>query len=364
MIQPAKSRVIMVVTRVFVLPFALVLTIVRPIDAYIGRKFPSRNPFVYLPSTSSYDGVLCQSLHEESYGADETGVRLESIRQTLAKMQHLQNPSDSTQQLLGETAIDSLALNQIIQKATKVRVGPSSIANAGKGLFAAQNVKAGTIVSFYPVHGMGVDCLLSSSSVCLGSNDQDQAYFDSQERTDSSGNNSLSNYMLYLIGSRPIGTDTQFSFEPGPDVRPFVDVNPAREDSNGWLGHYVNDGATVVSNDESGQIEYYQQSRSRKNCVHIPFGPAPILATVTTRKVKKNEEFFTSYGVSYWLDALIESNSSIDGAGDNDEPTENVIEEAQLLAKDIFDAMQRARLTYVNQQEELNKVYTQLPLDV
>ena len=132
-------------------------------------------------------------------------------------------------------------------------------------------------------------------------------------------------------------------------------MNPNQSDSNGgWIGHYINDGATVSTNSEVGMLDYYSASRQCKNCVHIPFGPAPLIATVTTRKVNKGEELFTSYGCLYWIENILKEGE------DCADITEAVQMEAKQTAQDLFSAMQSARTRYVNQQAELQETFTKI----
>ena len=215
----------------------------------------------------------------------------------------------------------------------------TSLAGAGKGLFALQNIKAGTLIGFYPVHAIGVD-FGNDTSVCLAITADDQEYFDSQS--------AAFNFVHYLIRSQRMG-DADF----GSD-RLYIDVNPGRAVCEGWISLYINDGATVTINSEKGMLDYYVASRLRKNCVHVPFGPAPIHATVTTRKVKKGEELFTSYRCSFLLEALLH----------DEEICANITEAVQLqdklTAQDLFDAMILARKTYDNLQAEMERAFATL----
>jgi hypothetical protein len=68
--------------------------------------------------------------------------------------------------------------------------------------------------------------------------------------------------------------------------------------NNGFDGHRVNDGATILTNDEAGTLAYYHASRLLKNCIHVPFGPCPVLALIATRNVLCGEELLTTYGCS------------------------------------------------------------------
>ena len=211
-----------------------------------------------------------------------------------------------------------------------VKVDTSSIPNAGKGLFALRNLKAGTILGYYPAHAIGFD-RDDGDALYLTASQNDQEYFDGTNHTD---------YVQFIVGSRPVGETAL-----GPGL--FVDVNPSAEMADGWLAHYVNDGATVLSNTDAGILDYYQQTRERKNCVPIPFGPSPLLVSVTTRKVKKGEELFTSYGCMYWLETLLAEGEECT------EISQQVQAEAQMAAKDLLKAMQQARAVHVDQETTL-----------
>jgi len=265
---------------------------------------------------------------------DTTDDRHVDIRAALDRMQTLQSG--------GSPPPGMEELQRRISKTVSRR--ESSIVGAGQGIFATRNIKAGVIVGFYPVHGIGAD-FTDASSVCIGETLRDQEYFDA----DASGDE-RANYIQYLIGSRRIGTA-----EFGTDTRLYVDVNPGRIDSGGgWITHYINDGATVATNSEGGMLDYYVASRQCKNCVNIPFGPAPLIATVTTRKIKKGEELFTSYGCLYWIESLLQEGEECADV------TEAVQMEAKQAAQDLFTAMQNARTTYATQQAELQETFAGL----
>lgn len=222
------------------------------------------------------------------------------------------------------------------------------------GLFATKNIKAGTIISLYPIHAVGVTCETETSTTTTYTalDPEDQSYFDEKDGS----NAQKANYVHFLIGSRPFGGGSNnnnnnanpISFTE--DETLFVDVNPDRPASSPWLSHYVNDGAIVQSNDEEGVLKYYRESNNAKNCVITPFGPSPMLVTVTTRKVKKGEEFFTSYGCSYWIDAML------DDEEESTDMTERIIAEARQTASNIFTTMNQAKVTYAAHSDALEEV--------
>lgn len=235
-------------------------------------------------------------------------------------------------------------------KVSPVHVKASSIPNAGVGLFARTGIPTGSIVSLYPVHAIGIDTEGRGDTVYLSSS--------------STGDDNASprdyglDYIQYLMGSRPLG-DTVTSMGGGV----FVDAHPSkRDDADGWLSHYINDGATVASNTEHGILQYYADSRERKNCVQVPFGPSPVLVTVTTRPIERGEELFTSYGCFYWLEKILPLPATTMMPRDVDdeectEITESVLLQAKGTAQDIFQAMQSCRIKYKDHEEYLYEAF-------
>ncbi|CAB9503881.1 expressed unknown protein [Seminavis robusta] len=184
-----------------------------------------------------------------------------------------------------------------------VQVDQSTVPNAGLGLLANTNLEEGTVVSFYPVHGIGMDHTSTggTTAAIASTNDVDQDFFDTQQDQDGR------NYRQCLL--RPL---TGYSTTIRGKEKLFIDVNPHRSVHPGWTSHCVNDGATILPQPQGYQEEqvltYYEQSLQKQNCVQIPFGPVPLMATVTTRAVDAGEELFTCYGAAYWLPVVGDPN--------------------------------------------------------
>jgi len=180
-------------------------------------------------------------------------ARTQAIRGAFDRLEHLHETSS--------------AFFQKLDKLVVVRASSIDGGAAGRGLFARKNIKAGSIISFYPVHGIGGD----DGSACVGASDDIQKYFD-REGADTS-------YVQYLVGSRPFMSQDSKELFGGEAM--YIDVDPTVQVDPGWLSHFINDGATVdLPGDEACMLDYYTRSRAAKNCVHVPFGPCPVIATV------------------------------------------------------------------------------------
>jgi hypothetical protein len=263
---------------------------------------------------------------ENNNGADASIE--ESLRQGLDKMNQAMTPA---------FFLDDPVLKTFYSKICKnVEIRESSIEGAGRGLFAKKAIKANTIVSFYPAHTLGVD----GQGFVVTSDEDD--YF----------RNHPSSQSAYLHC-----TDQPLFQRPSMLVNNneepiYLDINPNREIVGGWVSQIINDGATVEENSDKGVLDYYRASGKSKNCIHIPFGPSPILATVTTKKVKKGEELLTSYGGTYWLGVWLDVHGE-----EGVTITPAIQSEIQASARDLMQSMQSVNLLYKSQLEALQSAF-------
>jgi hypothetical protein len=118
----------------------------------------------------------------------------------------------------------------------------------------------------------------------------------------------------------------------------------------------INDGATISSPSQETVLDYYEASKLAKNCIHIPFGPSPIIATVTTKKVKRGQEFLTTYGSTYWLGVV--SNDTRDVVT----MTPEIQAQIQTTAVDLTKSMASVSVVYANQIQALETEFNKLLL--
>jgi hypothetical protein len=225
-----------------------------------------------------------------------------------------------------------------------MEVKESSIAGAGLGLFSKKKIKAGTIISFYPAHiiGLGFGDDIKKDMIVS---------FDASGKTHEPVQTADEAYVHNILGKRPL-MKVDISETLGGEIM-FIDVDTSQVESPCFVSHRINDAATVLSNSEEGVLAYYQKSHDAKNCVHVPFGPSPLLATVTTKKVNKGDEFLTTYGCSYWLENLLNDK----GEAEETEMTEAIIKEAKEVAKDVFKGMESVAMTNADEARELQAIF-------
>eukprot|EP00980_Cylindrotheca_fusiformis_P007528 scaffold1561_cov129-Cylindrotheca_fusiformis.AAC.20 len=278
----------------------------------------------------------CSRLHAGS-PVDST-ILTDKLLSGLERMDRVMSPD-----FLDQCGGSLKQLNSNIVKS--VKVAESSIPEAGKGLFATKNIKAGTIVSFYPAHTLGVEYGDESFFVTLS--DADRNYF----------NDCPPHASSYLHATdQPIFKRHSVIADLGAEVSHlplYLDVNPNREVSPAWVSQFINDGAIMPDNTESGISVYYKESKLKKNCIHIPFGPSPILATIATKKIKKGEELFTSYGCVYWIGVQFPNE-------EGSRMTEQIQQQINDSAQDLFSAMNLASTRYVNQMQELQSAFGEI----
>lgn len=286
----------------------------------------------------SFSSCCFTSTNLHASGSVDYSVLTDRLLIGLEKMDQIMSPEYLDQR---GGSLKQLSSNII----KSVEVAESSIAGAGKGLFATKNIKAGTIVSFYPAHALGVEA--GNESFFVSRDMADKQYFGDHPSDVSS----------YLHATdQPIFNRSSLLADLGTEASGlplYLDINPNREVSPAWVSQYINDGAIMPENTDSGVSVYYTESTSRKNCIHIPFGPSPIMATVATKKVKKGEELFTSYGCVYWIGVQFPGQ-------EGSTMTAQIQAQIKNSAQDLFAAMNGASIRYMNHINELEAAFDEI----
>eukprot|EP00978_Attheya_sp_CCMP212_P043214 scaffold278002_cov50-Attheya_sp.AAC.1 len=224
------------------------------------------------------------------------------------------------------------------------RLGPSTIPEAGRGLFAARDISKGDVITCYPGDGLLYTLPLPSQNNDNKdqSVDDEEAFEDMEiydedefdtEFEDEFGDMEDEDEEVDEIviwgehvdetirwdedavfdgygsmedrgGGRPL---TEYALEVCDSYTllgvPDLDANPA------YYGHFANDAAghfAGVSNGfgvgvEEGLAAYVLESVERSNAKHRPLEKSHMV-TVATRDISEGEEIFVTYGVDYWIE--------------------------------------------------------------
>jgi hypothetical protein len=180
--------------------------------------------------------------------------------------------------------------------------GPSGL--HGVGVFASRDLEAGELVTLYPVHRL-LQTLGDGRGVATFSDETDERYFSPT---------------LEVVDDEKVYRQVAYRqtyAHPDPE-RPEsfqLDANANKPDVAGWLGHRLNDGATLSAHvtSEEELLRYYEQTASLCNVCAVALC-VPLLGFVTTRAVAKAEELLATYGHGYWLQRLVAVSAAVDEA--------------------------------------------------
>lgn len=152
----------------------------------------------------------------------------------------------------------------------RVRIGPSTIEGAGRGLFATMDCQPGDLLTCYPgdvlLHKTG----LTGLPEYLKQDDQ---------------------RLRLLLKSYCVGVTDDYAIMGLPE----------RDDNVAYAGHFINDGVTKPPTCEAELEDYMKESQAVENCDFLPLENLHMVA-LANRHIKKGDEIFTFYGPVYWMD--------------------------------------------------------------
>jgi hypothetical protein len=337
------------------------------LPAVLSCTSGTNDAFVYNQNVCRFRAQKKHSLACANGHGDDDDICRQTLGHALQKMMLISQPGSPLTSKYNKRRLSSIEVKE------------SSIPGAGLGLFAKKSIKSGTVISFYPAHVIGVEGGDDSNYYRVVSIDASGKTHEKQGDSMNEEEKSGQAYLHHILGNRPIiGVDVQSL--GAESIYIDVDINQDLDPSFG--SHWINDGAVVSSNSEDGVLTYYQESRKAKNCVHVPFGPSPLMTTVTTKvssklvtkfitclinffetfqrnpnlhyqKVSKGEELFTTYGCSYWLEYLLK-----DSAEEVEtDMTDAIILEAKDVARDVFNGMKSVELTNSAEARDLEAIF-------
>ena len=192
----------------------------------------------------------------------------------------------------------------------------------GIGLFATRDIPEGELIALHPIDRVLLQ--LSGGKVTGALAEEDDASYFRPTGPEAA--------MLDAdeLAYRQVAYRKAFShINPQRPERFLLDANPTKPDVQGWLGHRINDGATLSPGaSEEAILEYYEESGATRNCCAVALCP-PLLAFVTTRPVKEGAELLQTYGHHYWLQS-----SEATAPGSEEESSDAAEQKIQALARE------------------------------
>ena len=183
-----------------------------------------------------------------------------------------------------------------------VLAGPSNV--HGLGLIAQEDLEAGTLITLYPVHRI-LQSLGDGRGAAVLSDEVDEKYFRPPDNLDAEE-----------LAYRQVAYRQTYSHPNPTKPESFqLDANALKSDLAMWLGHRINDGATLSPSCTSDEeiLGYYAASGERRNVCAVALC-VPLLGFVTTKCVSKGDELFATYGHGYWLQADLPCSAQVEAA--------------------------------------------------
>jgi len=326
------------------LPPSLLPSIKHPGSSSTGYTVPS--PSVLLQRTDStddddddddhdHDRTTCLQSLRETLRRLRAELRAEATNDTGGRTKNDRNlsPDEWARETLLSTRIPGLPLRRTV-------VGPSTIPGAGRGLFAAQDIAEGELITCYPGDALvytppyadgdgneeeeeeeeddddygededdediGDEIVVWGSHVSTVDRWDDSAVFDGRWETGDDDNGDvkpgtaanrrpLTDYALYVCDAYAVlGV-------------PSLPVDPA------YAGHYANDGAGGLAMGaggigeggsggvEEGIVAFIDESLRLANAQNRVVEDSH-MGTIATRNIAEGEEIMVTYGIDYWLE--------------------------------------------------------------
>lgn len=204
--------------------------------------------------------------------------------------------SQSCRLSLLRTRLDNLTLN-------RTKLGPSTIVNAGRGLFCACDSNEGDLLTCYPG-----DALVTAPGPATDGSAADGAsgrteyavLWGEHVRPSDRTEGRLREYMLHARDDR------------GVMGLPSIDADA------GYLGHFVNDGGRLLS--QGGFTDYLLESFESANARWDDVQDGSHMVLIATRDLVEGEEIFVTYGPEYWMEQpdFVDDGGSIYGEDEDD----------------------------------------------
>jgi hypothetical protein len=228
--------------------------------------------------------VLFDELDKDSLTLEELTLRFTDV---LAHYRGTKEMSrDEVCLSMLRTRLDDLKLNRCV-------LGESTIPGAGLGIFANRAIVKGELITLFPG-----DALLIWPCGTVGDFSDGVSVL-------------FGNHVLLERGDATrVTAETARGYElmirPGHSIV----ADPLLQSDVAYLGHMMNDGATILKRNNSNEEARTVYSRATFEAHNAAFFVVEDChyAAIATRDIIPGEELFVSYGEGYWLSRLLPKN--------------------------------------------------------
>jgi hypothetical protein len=257
------------------------------------------------------------SSHDDTLTKDELALRFQDV------LAHYRMTTATSPELLSlETVRYNLLCTRLPNlQLDRCRVAPSTIPDAGMGVFSTRDIKAGELITLFPgdallVWNDEVGVLRAGLTVRCGPHIV-------QRGTDAAAHFTSTEARRYEL---KIGTRESIV----ADVRITTTTDGPTNYHAAYLAHMINDGAcllpertttgTAVTATAKAEQEYELTSYRRHNAAICDvYGSCHYMA-VATRDIAKDEEIFVSYGIGYWSSRLTVETTTMVSSSEEERP--------------------------------------------
>lgn len=214
------------------------------------------------------------------------------------------------------TFVKAALLAQSLRPANleRVRVLPSSIPNAGDGVFAHGRIARNELVTMYPCHAI----LLRADGNPPGEDDEPDDHHKptrggkAGSKAGGKAGDDAGHVFLWTVPEQgaaflqPVGREARrrlVSYLAQVDGSPIsIAADPQREHTPAACGHLINDAASLCADPTAAdENAYVAASVAGCNCIFLPICGCA-LAVVAIRDIEDGHELFASYGICSWVD--------------------------------------------------------------
>lgn len=173
------------------------------------------------------------------------------------------------------TRLPNLLLNRCF-------VSNSTIPLAGNGVFASRDINEGELITLYPGDAVLIDNHKDGVDAVMGVMFGD--HINTEDRN-------IARVTTLSARNYEIGINDSTSIIGDPNIGCSYAA---------YVGHFINDSSALYSFDDESRKLYLTESLRRCNSMIFVMESSHVGA-IATRKIRKGEEVFLSYGEGYWL---------------------------------------------------------------